>query len=240
MVVKCFWEHNGDDSILYAVDFLGAYTRGKNLDEAKKKIPDEIRSFCLWSGQSLNGEEISVEVAEEKSSDLNICDADSDAIFHSETLPLSDSEYTFLKALALKSAADFLALYQSIPNKDVSRNEERKTFYGAVPRTAKEMYEHTKSVNSYYFEEIGIDCDNEGDILSCRKRGFDLVEKQANFLCNKTFEGSYGEMWSLKKALRRFIWHDRIHAKAMYRMALKTFEGVNIPDIFCFAGIIGK
>ena len=28
MKVKCVWEHNGDDSILYASNFIGAFTRG--------------------------------------------------------------------------------------------------------------------------------------------------------------------------------------------------------------------
>lgn len=46
--------------------------------------------------------------------------------------------------------------------------------------------------------------------------------------------GSYGEEWSLRKVLRRFIWHDRIHAKAMYRMAIKTFGPDVVPNIFCF------
>jgi hypothetical protein len=35
------------------------------------------------------------------------------------------------------------------------------------------------------------------------------------------------------KQLRRFIWHDRIHAKAMYRMVIRTF-GENIPNVFRF------
>ena len=26
--IRCIWEHNGPDSILYAEDFVGAFTRG--------------------------------------------------------------------------------------------------------------------------------------------------------------------------------------------------------------------
>ena len=96
------------------------------------------------------------------------------------------------------------------------------------------MYEHTKNVNSYYFGEIGVDVDNSGDILECRKRGFELLEKNSDFLQNKVLEGSYGELWSVRKVLRRFIWHDRIHAKAMYRMAVKTFGDKSIDNIFEF------
>ncbi len=34
--------------------------------------------------------------------------------------------------------------------------------------------------------------------------------------------------------LRRFIWNDRIHAKAMYRMAVKTFGNDVVPNVFSF------
>ena len=47
-------------------------------------------------------------------------------------------------------------------------------------------------------------------------------------------KGSYGEDWSLRKVLRRFIWHDRIHAKAMYRMATKVFGAESIVNPFYF------
>lgn len=234
MKLKCFWEHNGDDTILYSIDFLGAYTRGKTLDTASDKMFEEIHSFVLWSGQLFDEKQLDVEICEEKISDLNICDADTGAIFTCETLPMSSEEYLRLKTLALKSAKDFLTLYNSIPNKEVGCLPARKTFYGTTPRTATEMYEHTKNVNDYYFGEIGVECDNIGDILTCRSRGFDLLEKQVAFLENKPIVGSYDEVWSLKKMLRRFIWHDRIHAKAMYRMALKTFGDNSVPNIFCF------
>ena len=46
--------------------------------------------------------------------------------------------------------------------------------------------------------------------------------------------GSFDEEWSLRKVLRRFIWHDRIHGKAMYRMAVKTFGQDSVPDVFRF------
>lgn len=101
------------------------------------------------------------------------------------------------------------------------------------------MYEHTKNVNQYYFDEIGVPADNEGTILECRRRGFEQLESQTDFLDNRVFDGSYGESWTLRKVLRRFIWHDRIHGKAMYRMAVKTFGTDAVPDIFCFDTLSG-
>ena len=96
------------------------------------------------------------------------------------------------------------------------------------------MYRHTKNVNAYYWGEIGVHADNEGTILECRRKGFALLETSDDYLSNKVFDGSYGEQWTLAKVLRRFIWHDRIHAKAMYRMGQKTFGGGRIPDVFRF------
>lgn len=67
-----------------------------------------------------------------------------------------------------------------------------------------------------------------------QRAGIFFAGKPAALLKNTVFRGSYDEEWSLRKVLRRFIWHDRIHAKAMYRMAVKTFGKDAIPDIFFF------
>lgn len=233
MKIECVWEHNGNDTILYASNFPGAYTRGSSREAAIEKMTGEVQSWLKWAESSVV-EELIPEIIQEQSSALEIRDADSDVLIDSERLPLTMDEYTQLKNLALKSAADFLALYNSVPEPDVSCLPNRRTFYGPVPRTAAEMYAHTKNVNAYYFGEIGVEADNEGDILRCRERGFELLEQQSGFLSNPVFEGSYGEDWTLRKMLRRFLWHDRIHARAMYRMAVRTFGPDQIANPFCF------
>lgn len=253
MKIRCVWEHNQNDSILYSVDYIGAYTRGENLETALQKMPREIASYSAWSGaaagtvnmkneynhhgEKLEGaavETMDMEIVQQKISGLQICDADSDVIFEEERKPLIPEEYDRLKSLALKSAADFQKLYEAIPDKQKSVLPRRKTFYGEVPRTAEEMYQHTKNVNDYYFGEIGVNADNRGTILECREKGFALLEKTPDFLENKVWLGSYEEEWSLRKVFRRFLWHDRIHGKAMYRMALKTFGEGSVPNIYKF------
>lgn len=233
MKIPCFWEHNRGDTLLYAVDLPGAFTRGESLSAAITKMPAEIESYLAWKGDPVP-DLIEIVIAEEKESELDIRDADSDAIFDSEKAPLTREEYEVLKALALRSAKDFLALYESIPDKDAGLSPIRKTFYGQVPHTAREMYGHTKSVNAYYFGEIGIEADNEGDILACRRRGFEALEAHPDFLHMPAAEGSYGEYWSVRKMLRRFIWHDRIHARAMWRGACRMFGVNGIENPFRF------
>ena len=119
MTINCVWEHNGNDTLLYAVDYIGAYTRGESLEIAKAKMPDEIVSYLKWLGEDTT-DSIEIIIAQEKDSDLAIKDADSDMLFESEKAPLTADEYEKLKALALKSAKDFLALYEAIPDKSAT------------------------------------------------------------------------------------------------------------------------
>lgn len=233
MKIECVWEHNGNDTLLYAVNLPGAYTRGENLEAALAKMEREARCWLRWKGEAVP-ETLTMEVTQDAPCALEIRDADSDVLFETENAPLSVEEYAALKALALRSAADFLALYEAVPDKDRTISPLRRTFYGQVPRTAAEMYNHTKNVNAYYFGEIDVAADNEGTILDCRRRGFEALEKQPDFLKNPVVEGSYGEYWILRKVLRRFLWHDRIHARAMYRMAVRAFGPASVPDIFHF------
>ena len=234
MIINCVWEHNGNDSILYASNFIGAFTRGASKEEAMLKMPEEIQRYQSWLGETPL-DDFDIEIVQEKESDLQIRDADSDVLFVTEKEPLNAQDYQFLKSLAMRSAEDLYVLYNSIPDKHKSALPCRKTFYGSVPRTAEEMYQHTKNVNEYYFSEVGAEADNEGTIISCRAMGFEALESIDGYLSLEPVTGSYGEQWSVRKVLRRFIWHDRIHAKAMYRMGILTFGAGAIPDIFGFA-----
>lgn len=232
MNIGYIWEHNGNDTLIYFDGLPGAFVRGKSKEEALSKAEKEAKSYMNWAYEGLIVPDFSFHMIQEYGTNLAVSDADSEVIFESEKKPLTEKEYIELKKLTLKSAADFQALYDSIPDKNASNLIKRKTFYGSTPVTAKEMYEHTKSVNSYYFGEIGIEADNEPDIYSCREKAFEALEAQPGFLKSKVYEGSYGEQWSLRKLFRRFIWHDRIHAKAMWRMGNSLFG--NVENVLMF------
>ncbi len=227
-------EYNDNGYLIYADNFPGAYVRGRYEEEALAKLKNEICQYILWRDDKWNEIDINIIVVDRKKSKLNIEDADSDIIFTSEKEPLTQEEYLTLKGLALKSAADFQTMYDSIPDKVNPKLAARRTFYGLMPKTAEEMYLHTKNVNSYYFGEIGIEADNEPDIFTCRKRGFEKLETYTNYLGIGVKLGSYNEEWSLRKLLRRFIWHDRIHAKSMYRMACNLWGKEYVENPFRF------
>ena len=93
MKVNCVWEHNGKDTLLYAVDYIGAYTRGENLEIAIAKMPHEISSYLKWLGEDTS-DNMEVVIVGEKDSDLAIKDADSDVLFENEKAPLTAGRKT--------------------------------------------------------------------------------------------------------------------------------------------------
>lgn len=236
MLIKAVCEYNDEGCLVYADNFPGAFVRGRNYQNAAAKFSKEIESWLDWAeGKTKTDEPVEIElVQEKKNTGLKICDADSDVIFDSEREPLTKEEYQKLKILALRSAMDLERLYDSVPDKRMNIVPKRETFYGKIPSTAEEMYNHCMNITEYYFGEIGVEAENGPDILSCRAAGFEKLEQQENFLENEVFLGSYDEEWSLRKVLRRFIWHDRIHARAMYRRAYEAFWDSDIDNVFRF------
>lgn len=81
--IRCVWEHNGNDTILYAENYIGAFARGESRKVAVQKMDGEVRAYLRWAGEETN-ENFSVQVVQEKESTLEISEADSDVIFETE------------------------------------------------------------------------------------------------------------------------------------------------------------
>lgn len=232
--MKAALEYNEKGCLLWSLDCPGAFARGESREEAVAKLPADVAAYCRWAGWSVPAG--AVEIVEEKyQPELKVEDADSDILFESERLPMTREEYELLRTLVLKSAADFDALYASVLNPAEPLGEPRTTFYGAYPNTARAMYDHTNGVTAYYVGEAGAEVDNLSGFYENRLNGMAALEAIPDFLQLPVIEGSYDELWSLRKVLRRFLWHDRIHARAMYRRA-KTIWGSRIADPFSFDG----
>lgn len=237
MRIRAAMEYNDEGVLLWLLDYPGAAARGASLEEAKGKAGAEAASWSRWAEETIfpapTEGAFDVDVTEWKQSRLLVADADSDMIFEAEKKPFLPGEYRKLKELTLRSARDFLRLYESIPEKDRPLAPQRESFYGPVPRTARQMYDHTNGVTAYYLGEVGVEAQNLPDIWEGRRVALEQLEEQPELWKNPVFTGSYDEQWSPKKVLRRFLWHDRIHAKAMFRRA-RAIWGDAIDDPFCF------
>ena len=134
---------------------------------------------------------------------------------------------------SLHTEDDFCTLFESIPNPDISPRAPRTSFYGPVPRTPREMYDHTNSTTAYYMAAFGIPFENMPDLYANRLQALAEIEEREELLTGKVCTAPDGERWTLRKLLRRFLWHDRIHARAMWRMAAPLW-GSAVADPFGF------
>lgn len=232
MIIRAIIEYNEEGYMIFAENFPGAFSRGKTRDEALGKLIGEVKQFVLWSTEMDCSDDCSIEVIQEEKSNACISDADTTIIFDGEKLPLTLDEYQYTKSLVIKSARDFKILYGSIPDVKKTTLPARQTFYGSIPRTPEEMYFHTNIVTKSYLDGIAF-IENDTDIYLNRIAAFQQIEQASNYLDNSVYTHMYGEPWSLKKAMRRFIWHDRIHSKALYRVAIKLW-GERIANPFHF------
>ena len=234
--IEVIAEYNERGAMLWADAYAGAYSRGESVSKALEKFPKALSAYAAWAhGAPLTDlSEADFVITHAYKSDLQVEDADSDVLFPSERLPMDMAEYTQKKQLCIRSAQDFEKLVASIPQKDRALRKSRRTFYGKIPCSAREMAEHANRVMEYYANAVGVPFDNEGGLLENRKRLFRALESTPDFLTSRVYTASDGELWTRKKLLRRILWHDRIHAHALYRLAITFWQKERIANPFCF------
>ena len=206
------------------------------MSKALEKFPKNLSVFAQWAyGVPMPDlAESDFVVTHAYKTDLAVEDADGNVLFPSERLPMDMTEYTQKKQLCLRSAQDFEKLLNSIPQKDRALRKSRRTFYGKIPCSAREMADHTNRTLEYYANGLGIAFENEGGLFENRKRLFRAIESTPNFLLPRVHEAPDGELWTLRKLLRRLLWHDRIHAHALWRRAITFWQKDRIANPFFF------
>lgn len=229
-------EYNDRGAMLWADSFPGAFSRGETVSMALEKFPKALSEYAQWAhGAPLpNLAESDFVVTHAYQTDLKVDDADSDVLFPSERLPMDMTEYTQKKQLCIRSAQDFEKLFASIPQKDRALRKSRRTFYGKIPCSAREMIDHANRVMEYYANAVGVPFENEGGLTENRKRLFRALEATPDFLSPRVYTAKDGELWTRKKLLRRILWHDRIHARALYRLAITFWQKDRIANPFGF------
>ena len=219
MHIDAICETNGKGWLIWAAQCPGAFARGATENEALAKLPGDVRRFLHWAGEPAG--DITVTPGAPIESGLHTEDADSDLLLEADCAPMTEADYAAAKLLVLKSARDFCTLFESILNPDISPRAPRTSFYGPVPRTPREMYDHTNHTTAYYMAAFGIPFENMPDLYANRLQALAEIEEREELLTGKVCTAPDGERWTLRKLLRRFLWHDRIHARAMWRTAAR-------------------
>lgn len=229
-------EWNDGGVTLWSLVYPGSFARGETAAEAARKLPAACRRYRLWAKLPLETavREDEVRCTRKIKVDANLAEGFTTVLFPEEKLPMDMARYTALKTLCLKSARDWEALFASIPQKDRALVKSRRTLYGKIPATAREMLAHVAEGQRAYAACFGIDLTDGQGLLSDRKRLFAALEAQPGYLADRVVVGPDGESWTLSKLLRRLLWHDTIHGRALYRRAVTFWQKERIKNPFGF------
>ena len=213
-------ETNGKGFMGFIVELPGAFVRGPDEPSALSKVLAEAQSYVRWLHAS---DKIStqLQVVQRHSCSLMVEDGDCEILLDSDKGFVGHSEWTQLVDLVKYSGQTFNSLFEHAQLKDwVDEARVRQTFYGANKKTIKEIFDHVKRTQYYYLSRTGQRAfEDESESLpttrdECLKTLNKLFDKQSN---SKVYAVD-NEDWTLKKIMRRFIWHDRIHGKAIVRI----------------------
>lgn len=212
-------ETNGKGFIGYVEELPGAYVRGATEDEALSKVPSEVEAYLRWL-QVKRGGGFETFVTQRHVSSLAVEDADNEILLDVDRQGMLEEESDHLIHLVECSGETFLRTYSAAKLKDwVDTERIRRTFYGERPCSIQSIFDHVNGTQYYYLSRMNIPFDDtERDFAKvrrlCVRRLMEVHETGGSGQVRHIDD----EYWTLKKVLRRFIWHDRIHGKAIVRI----------------------
>ena len=230
-------EFNDLGVTLWSSAYPGAFARGETLTEAQKKLPAACRRYRLWarlSPEAAGQSREEVRCTRKLRVDAAVEEGFTAVLLPEERLPLDMARYTALKTLCLASARDWEVLFASIPQKDRALLKSRRTLYGKVPVTAREMLAHVTEGQRAMAHLFYIELDEGLGLLAARKRLFAALEARPGYLDSRLVTAPDGELWTLRKLLRRLLWHDALHGRALYRKAITFWQKERIKNPFGF------
>jgi len=224
-------ETNGKGFIGFLVELPGAFVRGRSETEVLSKVHREAESYLDWLGISQVAPSQG-SIVERHLCQLTVEDADSEILLSADRAPVTKDESSLLIGLARQSGKTFVSLYDSSGLKDwVDPARIRKTFYGQTPKTIQETFNHVEDTQRYYLSRIDLEVDIGRPFMDIRESCMEKVEELFQTRGNSAVYNVDGERWTLKKVLRRFTWHDRIHGKAITRILAKQ-KRLGLIDVY--------
>ncbi len=224
-LISIGFETNGKGYIGYLVELPGAYIRGRTEEEAISKLNREVNLYLKWLGIKQKPD-YKIQIVQNHQSSLAVEDADNEILLEADKEVMGEEEFRNLVDLVRYSEETFLQLYNKTRFKEwMDESRIRKTFYGENPKTIQEIFDHVKRCQYYYLSRTKITFDKkEEDFIKIREFCIAKIEKLYRVNNNSLIFNVEDEPWTLKKILRRFIWHNRVHAKAMTRVLEKQKE----------------
>lgn len=240
-IVQVAFETNGKGWIGYLVDLPGAFVRGRSETECLSKAHTETTAWARWLGLSAP-DQVKAVTAQTHHSTLCVEDADNEVLLDHDRTRLPNERFAAWVAVANRSGADLQHLFDGVSHPDrPDPARDRRTFLGDCPCTIRDVFDHVDQVQRYYLACLGLSPELSAPAFpdrrrECLARLSDAREAGRDDIVTT----DEGERWTIAKAIRRYIWHDRIHARSIVRTLQRQLaEGLidKVDDPFRFGDV---
>ena len=215
-------ESNDKGFIGFISELPGAFVRAPSEEEVLDKVEREIDRYYRWMNID-PPKDIPFEVTQRVYSSAVVDDGDTQMVLKSDKGECGREEFDKLIALFVYSAETFEQLLEKVKHPGwVDPARAGSCFYGLRPASIRDINNHVRRTQYYYLSRLGLYPDQSLSSYTAQRREFaDLLTQFYIENNNRPLFNHEREYWTLKKVLRRFIWHDRIHGRSITKILYK-------------------
>lgn len=230
-------EENDAGVILFALEYPGACGWGPTEADARERLRAALRDTLDWlddhglarTAPRPDPAVAPIEVTERVPATGEPRQCDSEGCFAFDRRAYSDAEVRRTRALLRASRRDLLDLVAGLEARTLDRR------LVADRRTVREVLDHVAVAEHWYLTRVEVPVDVPDGWDGYPDETFErLAETRADVVralrslpdvprARRTRSWVVdGERWSLRKLLRRLVWHERLHARQLERLVPKV------------------
>jgi predicted RNase H-like HicB family nuclease/uncharacterized damage-inducible protein DinB len=222
----------------WAFDLPGCFSRGATPEEALKVLPVRIKRFLGWLSeveQGVHRGHSMAEVTERVNEPCPVRRGDTRALFlWDRQSPTAEELERALRWMG-HSRRTLLSLAQSLPTEVLvqeSTGDASREFHDAVSPSIHRIVRHVAGAEYWYLSRIAGDAWLAGEEPADVFQGLELVRASVAPTLRRlfatapdrvveqtqsTWSGTFTENWTLRKVLRRTLWHEQFHIEEIRR-----------------------
>ena len=222
----------------WAFDLPGCFSRGATPEETLKILPIRIERFLGWLSEVEQGAHrgrTMAEVTEKVSEPCPVRRGDTRALFLWDRQPPTEEELERDLRWMGHSRRTLLSLAQSLPAElliQESAGDASRELHDAVSPSIRRILRHVAGAEYWYLSRIAGDNWLAGEeppdvfrglemvrasVVPALRRLFATAPDEVVERNQSTWSGTFTENWTLRKVLRRALWHEQFHIEEIRR-----------------------
>ena len=222
----------------WTFDLPGCFARGATPEEALRVLPVRIERFLGWLSEVEPGahpRRVTAEVTEKVSEPCPVRRGDTRALFSWDRQPPTEEEFERDLGWMGHNRGTLLSLVQNLPAEVLLRETAEdacREIHDALSPCLRRILRHVAGAEYWYLSRIAGDdwlpWEETADVF----QGLELVRDAAVPALRKlfatapdrvaersqsTWSGTFSENWTLRKVLRRALWHEQFHIEEIRR-----------------------